>query len=432
MTIFEQLKLTFIEGPFSIVHLKRQSVRWMLVYLSAGVIVFGLFIWLMISNQESIKLALLDYLFPQSWHDISERLANFLFESQTKTVLSNLILSGSLVMASMLLFPIKEKYSAEFEKDAGYLNGDVKEFPLIYQAWEEGKLFLLYLSVQSLILWIGYYPYQWTTWLSILLSYLFLFFTFGLDFISPTFQRHRTEYTLILKTLLKKPLLVLTFGFVYSLPVILLSRWIFTFEELTLIEIASILFIVNIIFLTLAIPAGTHLASKLLPIVRDTLKPKKKTVIIGYTSMLTILTICLFLHTRLVMSLHHKSQLLKAEYSIDWSSIDYQIPSFTQLTNGQALSNLSFDMVINNVTPFDIAIEQSQIFVEQRESIIAVIDLNGFEIPAGEERRVKILLDSDSDLSKVSNFANLLEDWRIDMHLQIWPGIPFILNIVEP
>ena len=432
MTTFQQLKLSLFDAPLSLIHLKRSSFRWLGIYSITVLVVFSLFIWLMLSNQESIKNALLDYLFPHSWHEISERLANFLFESQTKTVVSNLILSGSLVMASILLFPIKEKYSAEFEKDAGYKNGKVEEFPLVDQAWEETKLFLLYLTVQSLILWIGYYPYQWTTWTSIILSYLFLFFTFGLDFISPTLQRHRTKYSLILKVLFKKPVIPLLFGLLFSLPIILLSRLVFSYESLSLIEMASILFLTNIIFLTLAVPAGTHLASSLFTQVRQTLPAKQKSLIWGYSIMCLVLTGSLFLHGRLIISLHHKSQLLKAEYNIDWSSIEYHLPSFSQLTKGQALSNLSFDVVINNPTEFDIVIENSQIIVEQKEAVIATIDLNGFELPAGESRSVKIKVDSNSDLSRMSNFKNILEDWRVDLHLQIWPGIPFVINIVEP
>lgn len=432
MTIFQQFRIALLGAPTSLIQLRRQSLAWMGIYCLSGIIVFGLFVWIMLTNQALIKSALLNYLFPQSWHELSETLANFLFESQTKSVVSNAILSGSLVLASIFLFPVKEKYSAMFEKDARYQNGSVDEFPLIYQAWEEIKLLLIYLTAQSVILFIGYYPFQWSIWLSVALSYLFLFFTFGLDFISPTLQRHRSKYVLILKVLLKKPILVITFGLLFSLPVILFSRWIFSFEELTLIEISSILFLVNILFLTLAVPAGTHVASCLLPQIRLTLPPQKKSVIWGYSLMLLLLISGLFLHSRLVISLHHKSQLLKAEYNIDWSSIDFEVPSFSQLTKGKALSNLTFDMIISNPSEYNIEIENSQIFIEQKENMIATIDLNGFSLPAGKSRRVTLTLDSDSDLSQISSFSQILENWRIDMHMQVWPGIPFIFNIMEP
>jgi len=385
----------------------------------------------MLANQMALKALVMDYFFPQSWHEISEKLINFMFESQAKTVISNLLLSGSLVIASIFLFPVKEKYSAEFEKEAGYSQGSNEEFSLLFQAWEETKLFLIYLTAQSIILLIGYYPFQWSTWLSIGLSYLFLFFTFGLDFISPTLQRHKTRYSLIIKILIRNWILTLTFGLVFSLPVVLLSQFIFTFTELSLVEIASIIFLVNIFFLTLAVPAGTRIASSLQPVVKRTLNPQKKSVVWGYSMMSLLLVSTLFLHAKLIASMHHKSQLLKAEYQIDWDSFDYELPSLSQFINGKALTKLSFDVIIINPTEFDIVIEKSQLYVQQKENVIAKIDLNDFEIPAEENRKIAIKLDSDSDMSKLSQFNNILENWRIDMEIKVWPGLPFVINIME-
>ena len=147
--------------------------------------------------------------------------------------------------------------------------------------------------------------------------------------------------------------------------------------------------------------------------------------------MSMVLVSTLFLHAKLITSLHHKSQLLKAEYSVDWSSIEYELPGFSQFLDGKALSNLTFDVEINNPTEFDIVIENSQVIVEQKAIVVATIDLSGFEIPAGESRRVNMKLNSDSDMSQLTNFKDILENWRVDMHVNIWPGIPFVLNIVE-
>jgi len=272
MTLINQLKEAFYYAPLSLIELRKNSTIWLFIYLMTGLAIFSVFTWAMLSNQDEIKSAFLSYLFPHSWHEIAEDLVNFLYESQAKSVLSNMILSGSLVVSSMFLFPIKEKYSAEFEKDAKYQNGKIKEYPLIVQAWEEVKLFLIYLTAQSVILWIGYYPYQWATWLSITLSYLFLLF----------------------------------------------------------------------------------------PDLTRTLKPTKKTVIQSYSLMASILVIGLFLHTTLISSMHHKSQLLKAQYSVDWDSIEYDLPSLSQFFNGKALTNLSFNINIKNPTDFDIMIEKGK------------------------------------------------------------------------
>lgn len=429
MNVLKQLKLPLIDSPLSLRFIKKRSLTWGIFYSICTFVVFGLFIWAMLSHQDEIKALLLDYLFPKSWQGISEKLANFMFESQTKTVLSNMILSGSLVLASITLFPVKEKYSAEFEQDAGYSNGSIREFPLTLQAWEEIKLFLLYLTAQSVILWIGYYPYQWSTVLSITLSYVFLFFTFGLDIIAPTLQRHRINYSLMLKYLLKHPLMVMCFGLLYSLPLVLISHYVFKQTELSFIEMTSILFLTNILFLSLAIPAGTHFASNILPSIRQLSPPAKSKVKFVYGLLSLLLVTSLFLHSRIVVSLHHKSQLLKANYDLDWSSIEFDLPTLTQLTSGKALSQFSIDVVIHNPTEFDIVIETSEIVVKQERKIIANIDLDGFALQSGETKRVTLKLDSDSNLSLVSDFDQILNGWQIDMFIDVWPGIPFMVNI---
>ena len=431
MNIPHQLKLAFYSGPAALAKMKPQSLMWAGIYLISGLAIFGCFFWLLIENQEIIKSSLLDYLFPESWHGISVKLANFLYESQTKTVLGNLILSGSLVLSSIFLFPLKEKYSAIFEEKAKYYNGKIQEFPLLYQAWEEVKLFLLYLTAQSVILWIGYYPYQWTTWISIILSYLFLFYTFGLDLISPTLQRHRTKYSLILKLLIKNWILPLSFGFLFNLPLIFLSRWIFTWDDYSLIEISSILFLSNMILLTLAVPIGTRIASDLLEQKALLLAPTKRAMFWGYTTMLSLLFVTAFLHSRLLVSLHHKSQLLKANYDIDWSSIEYQLPSFSEFTGGKSFSSLSFYMEMENPTDFDIVVENSQLFVFKGDLELAVVDVTGFELASKDLERIKIQLDSNSDLSKMNGLHNLSKGWRVNMHIELWPGIPLIINLIE-
>ncbi|MFT5692576.1 MAG: hypothetical protein ACI92E_001911 [Oceanicoccus sp.] len=431
MKLNEQMSHAFIRAPLSLALMSRLSGMWLVIYFSCGLVIFSAMSWFLLQNQESIKLLVLDYFFPQSWHRVSESLGLFFFESQAKVVLGNLIISGSLVIASIFLFPIKEKYSAKFEKDAAYNNGISQEFSLPRQALEEAKLFILFLTVQSVILWIGYYPYTWTTKLSVLLSYVALFFTFGLDFISPTLQRHKTSYALILKVLLKNSIAVLCFGLLYSLPVVIFSQVIFRNEELTLIEISTLVFFANILFLTLAVPAGTHLASMLLPEVRRTKEPTKNTRQWVYSTSVVTLLIMLFLHGGLIASLHHKSQLLKANYTIDWSSFDVNLPSFGEFFKGNALTSVSFDVKIGNPTQFDIVIDNSQIVVEKQELSIAIIDLAGFEIPSDSSHIVTVKLDSNSDLSKIENFDNLLENWRVDFRFELWPGIPFVINVTE-
>ena len=429
MKYAQQFKLIFLTAPKSLSLFRRASVHWLIIYFLLALVLFGLFSSLLINNQENIRNLLLDYFFPQSWHELSFRLGNFLFESQAKVVIGNLIISGSLVFASVFLFPIKEKYSAQFELDAKLENGQIKEFPILYQALEEIKLFLLYLTAQSVILWVGYYPYSWTSWLSIFLSYLFLFFTFSLDFISPTLQRHRVKYSLILKLLTSHPILSLAFGVSFSLPTIFISQYIFTIESLTLIEISSMILLFNIMFFALAIPVGTTIASHLLKITKQITPYTKKTMLWGYSTATILLISGLYLHGQLVMSLHKKSQVLKANYAIDWSSFDYRASDLSKIFSAESTSHLSFDLVITNPTQFDIDIEESQIFIFNNSETISQIDLVGFNIPAGDKRKVRMRVNSISNFSLLTDYQRILQEWKIELHLQVWHDIPFVMKL---
>ncbi|MFT6732880.1 MAG: hypothetical protein ACJAS9_001065 [Polaribacter sp.] len=431
MTVLLQLQTSLIDSFISLKNIRTKTLLWLAIYYSMGLLVFGFLVWQLIENQVAIKNSILDYLFPKSWHGISEMLADFLFESQAKTVLGNLVISTSFVLASVFLFPIKEKLSQVFEQESHYHTGKYKEFSLAQQAIEESKLLLFYFSIQSLILWIGYYPYAWSTWLSIILSYCFLFFTFGLDFISPTLQRHRTKYSVILKTLFKYPLIPVVFGALFSLPVILFSRALFSNPDNTFVETIGFIFIGNLLLLALAIPIGTTIANKTFQLFKSTQAPSIKSMKLFYALTTLILTSSLFLHSRLVISLHHKSQLLKAEYDIDWSSIQYELPSFSELTQGKAFSKLTFDMVVKNSTEFDVVVENSMLYITQKENDIATIKLSSFSLPSGETHRVKIDLGSNTNFSNLSEFNNLMNDWNINMEIDVWPGIPFVFNLAK-
>ncbi len=430
MQIIKQIHLATLEAPFSLFQLRRRSSLWLLFYLIIGFAAFALVTKLLLDNETHLKQIILDYLFPESWHVISEKLFQFFFESQAKVVLSNLILSSSLVASSVILFPIKEKLSSVFEREMKYPNGETDEFSLWHQALEETRLLLFYLTAQLCILWIGYYPYAWATITSIVLSYLFLFFTFGLDLIAPTLQRHRISYFLMFKGLIKNTPVTLIFGLIYSIPSLVVAHFVFAQEQLSLLEMASILFLVNILFIALAVPAGTAIASKLLPEIKSTIPPGNTARSFSYCIMGLLLIGSLFLHSRLLQSMHHKSQILKVEYSIDWSSFDFEIATLGEMASGKFIGNVTFDLNIKNSTEYDLLLEKSLLLIEKDEQRISTIEINGFYIPAASDRDISITLDSLSDVSTLKDFEGITDNWRIDLEIELWPGIPFIVNIL--
>jgi len=317
MRILSQIHHSTLAALGSLTQQKHRSTVWMGIYLLVGLAVFSLFSWLFWQYQDDLKQMLLSYLFPDSWHTLSESVVEYFFSTQAKVVLSNLVLGCSLVIASVFLFPLKEKYSAHFESEQHYPNGTPHEFPLIRQAKEEIRLFLFYVTSQLIILWIGYYPFAWAKITSISLSYLALIIMFSMDLISPTFHRHQVGYSRMIIVLMRNPFATLCFGAIYSVPAVLLSYGITRFTELTFLEMSSWLFITNILFICIAIPGGTHVASQLLPENQHVKPFTLSTKRISYALMVILLITFGILHGRLAQSLHHKSQILKAEYEVD-------------------------------------------------------------------------------------------------------------------
>lgn len=431
MTLTQQLVEAFVSSPLSIFQLRRKSLKALCIYLVSAFVVFGLAAWVLVSHQELIRQLLFDYLFPSSWHDNIDQLIGLFFESQAKLVLSSMILGGSLLATSILLFPLKEYYSATFEKDANFQNGPAEEFSLIKQALEESKLLILYLTAQMLSLWLGFYPYSWASGLSITLSIVFLFFFFALDLISPTLQRHKISYVMIIKTLLKNPFAALGFGLVYSLPLLWLGKVILSIESLTIIEIAAIMFLVNIGVLSLAIPAGTRLASRLLQESRALKAPANKNIRMTYALITCTFFIGLLLHSRLALSLHHKSQILKCEYDVSWSSFDIDMPSFESLKRGQALSKIEFDLAITNPTPFDLSIEESLLIAKQNNQIVGTVDISGFDVASGNTMVKHISINAAMNTHSLSGFTDLLDGWKLSLEFELLPGIPFTVSLVD-
>lgn len=430
MPVFTQLYHALIASPFIIKRGKKLFFLSLLLYLTVGLIVFGSFSYYLIKNQDAIRQAVMSYFLPESWHFISDKLAHFFFESQTKTVLASMIISGSLVVASIILFPIKEYCSAKFELESEYNNGPKKEFPLWMQALEECKLFALYITAQSIIFAIGYYPYSWCSWTSNILSVLFLCFSFGLDFISPTLQRHRIRYTSIIKLLLKNIFITVGFGAVFSIPILLLGRWILHVNSMDLAEISATLFIINIFILAIAIPAGTHLASQLMPYTRTLHAPSIKAKKLGYGIMATLMVLGVSFHSLVAMSMHHKSQFLKCAYDIDRGSMDLDMPSFSELARGEKDATLSFDLNIYNPTDYDLIIESSHLNIWQNGHLISRTLITELDVSNGETVNQPMSFKMHLDTKLLSGFRNLTKGWTVQVELELLPGIPFIVQVL--
>ncbi|NVK87634.1 MAG: hypothetical protein HWE13_05890 [Gammaproteobacteria bacterium] len=429
MPLHHQLNLALWQSIYRLHHMRRSSFIWLAVYLAVGCVVFIICGSALLHHQEGIKQALLNYLFPESWQAISEQLLRFFFESQAQQVLANLIISGSLVVASLFLFPIKERLSYAFEQDLKLPLGSARELPLWQQGLEEARLLFFYVTAQMAILWIGYYPYTWATQLSVILSYLFLFYTFALDIIAPTLQRHQYSYGRINKLLGKNLAASLSFGALFSLPALLIGQWLLAQEDYNLLEVSVTLFIINLFFIAISIPVATYIAVQLARYSKPLAPVSSIVTWLSYSVGLILFVTGTMLHARLIQSMHHKSQVLKANYSLDWDSFEFRFGSLSDALSGKNFGKIEFDLVIENPTEYDLVFERSLILIEKNAVTISEITVQGFQVPAQNEHHIKMEIDAISDFSSISDFSTALKDWRIELRIELFPDIPFIIAL---
>lgn len=431
MTFLQQAE-TSLTSPLSIRLGSGRFYRYLALYLLVGSAIFGGFSYFLLTHQDWLKQQVVDYLLPQSWQSISARIIDFFFDSQTKTVLIGMILNGSLVMASIILFPIKERCSFLFEQDLQKNHSSASELPLWLQALEETKLLFLYITAQSIIFAIGYYPYPWCSWLSSILSMLFLCFSFGLDFISPTLQRKRVKYNIIIKWLAQKWLLTMCFGAIFALPGIYIGQWIFSQEKIGLMNTAAILFAINLIMLTLAIPAGTLVATQLTQSssAPNPFSPSQRQA--AYTFLFVTLILSGSLHTLVARSMHRKSQILKCEYSIDWSSLNFQAPQLSQFLRGEKSAQLRFNLEIHNPTTYDFAVEDSLLSVWHNEKLVSSTKVKAFQVSSGATTLQPMHFTTHLDINGLADLSTLTQHWKVQLEFQLLPGVPFLVELYNP
>lgn len=408
----------------------KQSALFLALYLGVGLAIFGACSFLGITYQDVIYQALLDYIFPSSWHSAAELIVDFFFESQSKIVLAGLISSGSLVMASLLLFPLKENCSAAYEKAMGLPNGPGKELPLWIQGIEEGKLLLLYVTSQMVILAIGYYPFIYTQIIAEILSVVFLAFTFGIDFIAPTLQRHGIKYNAVIRLLLKRFLSTILWGAFYALPILYLGKYLLSQEELTLIEVSSAIFGINLLFLSFAIASGTYIASALVPkakLIPPISVPLKKS---AYLIIGILFTAGLIFHGRIFMSIHHKSQVFKMNYDISWKDVDIKMDSIFTLFKEQGEIAINFPLQVSNPTAYDFELEDSFIIIKQADREIAHMAVSRLIVPAGKQVIQHMHTDIRITGKSLSGFRELMSGWSAYLEYDVLPGIPLIIKII--
>ena len=428
----QQLRLSLFGAPRSIVSIPRRTVGYFFLYLGLCAVVLGLTAWMIGRSEGFVRGLLLTYLFPESWHDAMGLVVDKFLDRQIRAVLANATIGGSLLMVSLLLFPVKEMLSASFEREAQLIDDPIGEHPLWEQAWEEIKLFLAYIAIQGTVFWIGYSPVTWRQTLALVISYTFLFVSFSIDFIAPPLQRHKGHYSRILKTLATHPIATVVFGAVFAAPGIFVSTVVLADAELTAPRSMAILFGTNVVAIACAATAGTWLGAKLFSDFARTKRSGMPARVVTWTLFGGLLLANVYAFGAVGMAVHKKSQIFKCDYSVQWSSFDVDLPGVTSMLKGSVDVGIGFDVVIHNSTSVDVELEDNRIEIRHQGDLVGTTKINPIQVGAGQTSTQNIKLQLDVNATFVRRGRSLLsrDAWTITLYIAVAPGFDFPIYLL--
>lgn len=426
-----QLYLAAVEAPTAARRLRGPSAAWLGVYIAAAAALLALIAWQLVRHEgELIQLAM-DYVLPQDWHFATRTLLHRFFAQQEQLVITNAVIAASLLAVQITLFPIKEKVSAALEDDAQLVAEPVAEHPLWFQAWEEIKIFLAMLAAQGSIFWIGYSDDPVRRKLAVVLSFVVLAASVGVDFLSPVLQRHKLRYSQILKTLGAHPVLTLGFGALFALPAVGATAlaasqkaWAFEMQ-------IGVAFGGQILGVALAVVGGTCAGAPLVADARRRTRSHWTIRVLAWSVLLSLLAWNGYRFGAVVRSLHHKSQILKCDYSVDWSSFSARTPSALDLLDAARKDSItvgvSFDVTVANTTDVDVEIEDNQVEARHQDQLIARSQLPRGIVPAGTTQKLRVTIPLTVQPSQALRIRELLttKDWSITLFFEVAPGFTF-------
>jgi hypothetical protein len=431
-----QVALAGWEAPTAVRRLRARSAIWLAVYLAAAAALLGLVASLVLAHAGDLRGLLLDYLVPADWQFAARLLVDRLLAQQEKLVIINAALTASLLAVQLALFPIKEQVSAALERDADLVTEPIEEHPLWFQAWEEVKLFLFVVTAQGTIFWIGYSDSPARRALATALSFLVLFASVGVDFLSPVLQRHKLRYSAMIKTYLAHPVLLLGFGALFAAPSIVVANLAAEHPTWSLSTQLGVAFGTQIVGIALAALGGTVAGAALLSDAKRRTRSSLPVRIIAWVLLVTTLGWNAYRFGAVGRSLHHKSQILKCKYDVDWNSLRADVPDALDLITGVRSDRITvaveLDVAITNPTSIDLEIEDNHLDARQNDQLIATTQLPRLSVPAGTTRKVTISLPLTIAPSQVMRVRELLttKGWSLTLWLEVADGWQFPIYLL--
>jgi hypothetical protein len=373
---------------------------------------------------------------PADWHFAARTLFHKFFAQQEQLVVTNAVIAAALLVVQVTLFPLKEKVSAALEEDAQLVPEPVAEHPMWFQAWEEIKIFLAMLAAQGSIFWLGYTDDPFRRKLAVIVSFVVLAANVGVDFLSPVLQRHKLRYSQILKSLAAHPILTLGFGALFALPAIGATALAAAHKEWGFATQIGVAFGGQVLGVALAVIGGTVAGAPLVEDARRRTRSHWAIRVLAWTVLAAILAWNSYRFAVIGRSLHHKSQLLKCDYAVDWSSFQAETPSALDLIDAARKDSItigvSFDVTVGNTTSVDVEIEDNRIEVRQKGHLVAMTKLPRGRVASGATEKLRVTLPLEITPSQALRIRELIttKDWALTLYLEVAEGFTFPVYLV--
>lgn len=434
--VTQQLYLAGVEAPIAARKLRAKSATWLAVYIAAAAGILGLVGWQLVSHKGELLQAVMDFVVPKAWHFAAHTLFHKFFAQQEQLVIVNAVIAAALLVVQATLFPIKEQVSAALEEDAKLVADPIEEYPIWFQAWEEIKLFLALLAAQGSIFWIGYSDDPVRRKLAVVLSFVVLAANVGIDFLSPVLQRHKLRYSQIIKTLFAHPILLFGFGALFALPAIGATALAAAHKEWGFATQVGIAFGGQVIGVALAVIGGTVAGAPLVADAKTRVRSPIAVRIIAWSTLVAILAWNGYRFGAVAVSLHHKTQILKCEYSVDWNSFDAQLPSALDLALGAKADKVTvavaFEVTVKNPTAIPVEIETNRLELRQNGQFIAQTSLPQGRVDPGATRTLRISLPLTIQPSQALRIRELIttKGWTLTLYLEVADDFTFPVYVV--
>lgn len=436
LEVKQQLALAAVHAPTAARRLKKRSGTWLLAYLVACTVVLGIVATLIVDHKGDLVDAAMSYLLPEEWHFASKLLVDNFFAAQEQAVITNAAIVASLLVVQITLFPLKEHVSLTLEQDNALLADPIDEHPLWFQAWEEIKLFVAMLAAQGTIFWIGYSQNSTRRGFATVLSFVVLFASVGIDFLSPILQRHKLRYSAILKTLFAHPFLLFAFGALFSLPAIIAGNVAANHPTWSFATQLAVVFGAQIVGIALAAIGGTIAGA---PLVADAKRRPRSHIavrIVAWAVMIGLLAWNVHRFYIVGQSLHHKTQILKCSYKVDWKSFHGDLPGKAALLgaakSGEITISGGFTVTITNPTSTDVDIEDNRLELRNKDQLVARTSLPEVHVTAGGTATVPVTFPLTIRVDQVLRIKQLIttQGWSLTLYLRVSEGFEFPVYIV--